>query len=172
VTPLAVTPLAAALLAAALSTGACAVDRRLRITTDPAGAEVTVDGKFLGEAPLELHFTHYGERRVRVAKRGYGAVENVVSLEPPWYGLFPFDLFSEVLVPVWRTDYQDANFTLTPESEQPSLTEEERRKGDDAAIARGRALQSWAPGVPVPEMPASRPESRAASSAAKPNERP
>jgi hypothetical protein len=164
--------IAAVVIGVCLAGGACAVDRRLRITTEPAGAEVTVDGKFLGQSPLELHFTHYGDRRVRVAKRGFAPVEKVVSLEPPWYGMFPFDLFSEVLIPIWRTDFQDANFALAPESEQRGLTEEERRQRDDAAVARGRAVRGWAPGAPVPEMPASRADSRPAGAPVKPNDTP
>ncbi|HKE01518.1 MAG TPA: PEGA domain-containing protein, partial [Planctomycetota bacterium] len=83
----------------------CTVDRRLRIETDPPGADVIVDGLALGRAPLDLHYAHYGTRRVRVEMRDREPHEVLVPLEAPWYGSFPIDLFTEILVPIWRTDY-------------------------------------------------------------------
>ena len=151
---------------------ACAVDRRLRIETDPPGADVTVDGKYLGASPLELHFTHYGERRVRVAKRGYATIEQVVALEAPWYGHFPIDVVVEVIVPVWRTDFRAERFALVQQADQPGLTAAELRHEEDAAVARGRELGLWLPGEPLPVMAASRPAgaaSRPASADSRPS---
>jgi hypothetical protein len=123
---------------------------------------VTVDGKYLGEAPLELHFAHYGERRFRISKRGYNTLDSVVPVEAPWYGAFPFDVFCEVVVPVWRTDYRSQSFTLTPRTEAAGLTDAELRRREEEAVGRARALARWVPGDPIPGAsgPASSPDSR------------
>ncbi|HKE01194.1 MAG TPA: hypothetical protein VKE69_09305, partial [Planctomycetota bacterium] len=115
-----------------------------------------VDGRVLGTAPLELHFTHYGPRLVRAelleASGGKTLVaQQQVELDPPWYGSFPFDIVSELLLPIWRTDYHRVVLILEPggashASRAASLEDPEAR--DDAAIRRARALQRWTPGEP------------------------
>lgn len=134
---------------------ACGVDRRLRIDTLPQGAEVTLDGKFIGVAPIEVHFTHYGERKIYIAREGFEPVEKILKIEPPWYGSFPFDIISEVLVPVWRTDFRNEQFTLQSRDAQLTATgiaqrNAELEKAEAGAVARARALRAFAPGDPIP----------------------
>jgi len=136
---------------------ACAVDRRLKIASDPSGADVAVDGKLIGKTPLELHFTHYGVRKIYVSLQGYKSVESNVELEPPWYGTFPFDVFSEVLFPVWRKDYHSANFALR--ARDAELTEAEKlaleaqlKQLEETAITNGKSLRKWAPGDALPNL--------------------
>lgn len=137
---------------------ACGVDRRLRILSEPAGAEVSVDGRIIGETPVEYHYTHYGTHRIYISRKGYKSTEREVNLEAPWYGQFPFDVVSEVIFPVWRTDFRDEHFSLATQNEQ--LTPEERAaldaanlKLEEGALTRMKALRRWAPGDTIPEMP-------------------
>lgn len=145
------------LILATLLFQACAVDRRLQISSEPIGADVAVDGKLIGKTPLELHFTHYGVRKIYVSLSGYKSAESDIALEPPWYGSFPFDVFSEVIFPVWRKDYHSANFTL--KARDAELTEAEKialeaklTQEEDAAIANGKSLRKWAPGDALPNL--------------------
>jgi hypothetical protein len=153
--------------------GACAVDRRLTIASQPPGAEVAVDGKVVGKAPLDVHFTHYGARRVFVMLPGYQPEERIVVLEPPWYGSFPFDVFSEVLLPIWRTDYRTAEFALVPR--EGDLTEAEKKaleslrlQKEGAAVEHARALRRFAPGDPLPAIEPERREGKPAPAPSKP----
>jgi hypothetical protein len=64
---------------------------------------VRIDEEYKGRTPLTLPFLHYGDRRVSLYLAGYLASSEVLTLSPPWYGRFPLDIFSEVLIPVgWR----------------------------------------------------------------------
>lgn len=148
--PAMTTPLRVTLVAALLLAAACAVDRRFKIVTEPPGADVTVDGKYLGESPLVLHFAHYGDRRIRISKRGFSTIERVVPIDAPWYGAFPFDVVSEVLIPVWRTDFRETDFVLTPRTEAAGLTEAALLREEAEALAHARALNTWVPGDPLP----------------------
>jgi len=91
--------------AAPLAAG-CRAERTLRITSEPAAAGVWVDDTYRGTTPLELPFDHYGTRRITFRLSGHGTTSLRVPVEPPWYGRFPLDLFSEVLIPVgWRDEH-------------------------------------------------------------------
>ncbi|MBI3820207.1 MAG: PEGA domain-containing protein [Planctomycetes bacterium] len=143
---------------------ACGVDRRLRIHSNPDDCEVSVDGKMIGKAPIEYHFTHYGSHRIYLSKKGYKSVERDIDVDAPWYGEFPFDIFSEVLIPIWRRDFRDVEFGLAlqneaqTEAERVALETENRRLEEDA-VAHVKQFRRWAPGEPPPEIrkPASAP---------------
>lgn len=150
---------AAGALCAAAAWG-CAVDRRLKVETEPSGAEVIVDGKVLGQAPLEVHFTHYGARLIRAELRGETgrslAAQIEVDLQPPWYGAFPFDLFSEIVFPVWRTDFHAVSLRLEPGGSAPAVAGDPASR-DAAALDRAKALRRWTPGEALWDIPASAP---------------
>ena len=89
-----------------LSLGGCRAERVLRITSVPPGANVMLDGIELGETPIDHPFIHYGTRRVTLRLPGYLTASEVIEMRPPWYGRFPLDLVSEVLVPTgWRDEH-------------------------------------------------------------------
>lgn len=52
----------------------------LVVTTQPAGARVTVDEIGWGSAPVTIRFLPAGSKRIRVIKEGYRGEERVVSL--------------------------------------------------------------------------------------------
>ena len=57
-----------------------ALDPVLRITSDPAGARVTVNGVGWGSTPVAIRNLPAGPKTIRVTKEGYVADERVVSL--------------------------------------------------------------------------------------------
>jgi hypothetical protein len=85
---------------------ACRADRVLIVTSDPPGAEVLLDGTGLGVTPVEHDFVHYGTRRLTLYLDGYLTSSEVIDMSPPWFGRFPLDLITEVLVPFgWRDEH-------------------------------------------------------------------
>ena len=107
--------LAAALLAA-LTTSACAVHRELVIVSEPAGAAVRLDQQMVGYTPYRAEFESFGTRRVTLYRQGYRTWSDSIPIEAPWYALFPFDLFSEVLLPFGWSYTKSIAVTLEPES--------------------------------------------------------
>lgn len=85
------------------------VERRVYLRSNPPGADVYLDGEFIGttrpddhpEGPLYANFVFYGQREYTFRKAGYTTVGGTVDLEAPWYEYPPIDFFAEVLVP-WR----------------------------------------------------------------------
>ena len=102
--------LRAVLLLAAL--GSCQAERALRITSEPSQAEVRLDGTKVGITPCEVPFEHYGVRRLTLYLPGYATYSRVLEVEPPWYGQFPVDIFTEVLVPIGWSDIQKVHVRL------------------------------------------------------------
>jgi hypothetical protein len=49
------------------------------VTSDPEGANVTINGIGYGPTPVTVHFLPPGARRIRVTKSGYRSQEQVVS---------------------------------------------------------------------------------------------
>ena len=70
----------------------------LEIRSDPPDARVYLDGKEVGQTPLDFPFTHYGDRRLVVAKSGYRPVAEQVAVKAPWWAWPPFDFFVELKV--------------------------------------------------------------------------
>lgn len=93
-------------LAACAALVGCRAQRELIVTSEPAGARVRVDDELVGETPLRLPFVHYGVRRVTLYLDGYQSMSVLADISPPWYGTFPADILTEILVPVgWRDDH-------------------------------------------------------------------
>lgn len=100
--------------ALAFSCAGCQAERVLRVTSTPPHAEVRVDGVRAGVTPIDLEFVHYGKRRVTIELGGYRNISEVIELSPPWYGVFPLDIVSEVLVPVGWRDVHVVHARLEP----------------------------------------------------------
>ena len=58
-----------------------AVVTELVVTSDPEGARVTVNGIGWGSSPATIQYLEPGQKRIRVSKEGYVAVERVLQVE-------------------------------------------------------------------------------------------
>jgi hypothetical protein len=100
---------------ALLATG-CAVHRELVILSEPPGASVRLDQQMVGVTPYRTEFEAFGTRRVTLYRQGFRAWAEPVELKAPWYDLFPFDFFSEVLLPFGWKYTKEVRAVLEPES--------------------------------------------------------
>ena len=139
----------AATLLAALSLAvlpACRAERTLAVTSDPPGARVLLDDEVIGATPRRHEFFHYGVRRVCVSKEGHRTCTELVELKAPWYGRFPFDIVSEVLLPIGWRDRRHVEITL-PQGEDrftiPAI---------QSVVERARVLAQAGPEGPA-ELP-------------------
>ncbi|MDR4508261.1 MAG: PEGA domain-containing protein [Candidatus Brocadiaceae bacterium] len=84
--------------------------RSLTIDSNPSGALVYLDDKLIGETPVTTTFTYYGTRKIALEKTdadGRLLYERKIVYEevkPPLYQIFPFDFFSELIVPAKLED--------------------------------------------------------------------
>ena len=111
-------PLTAPLAVGALvlMASSCAARRTFTVTSEPPGAVLRIDDRVVGRTPYEENFDAYGKRRITLYKEGYHTLSMLVDIDAPWYGVFPLDLFSEVLLPVGWKDPHPIHVVLEPES--------------------------------------------------------
>lgn len=95
-----------ALAGAALLGAGCAAERTFTITSEPEGALIRLDDDLVGVTPVTVPFLHYGTRRLTAYLEGHQTRTLIYKAKPPWYGRFPIDIVSEVLLPVgWKDDH-------------------------------------------------------------------
>jgi hypothetical protein len=82
-------------LACVMSLGC--VERRLMITSEPAGALVYLNDQEVGRTPLEVPFTWYGTYDVRLEREGYKTLETEQVAEQPWWEKPGPDLIAEAM---------------------------------------------------------------------------
>ena len=90
------------------------LERKLLIRSDPPGAKVYLDGKFIGQTPTETSFYFYGTREVTLHKEGYEIYREKRKIEIPFYQIFPLDFVSEFLIPFTIKDHHRLQYPLKP----------------------------------------------------------
>jgi hypothetical protein len=96
------------------------VERRIYVRSEPVGADVYIDGEYIGrtrpdnhvDGPLYANFIFYGTREYTVRKPGYETVSGRIQLQAPWYEYPPIDFFAEVLTPWYIVDEHEINVTM------------------------------------------------------------
>jgi hypothetical protein len=125
-----------ACLAVALS--GC-VERHFIIESDPAGAFVYQNGKFLGAAPVDVPFIYDGQYDFMLVKEGFETLRVSTRVSPPWFERFPIDFFSENLWPFHIHDVRPVRYELhlMPQTNTVELLNQAREMRD-----RGQAIPS------------------------------
>jgi hypothetical protein len=150
-----------AFLAAALLACGCHARRYLEIHSTPPGAEVRLDDESVGVTPVKVPFEHYGTRRLTFYLAGYRTSSRRIKLDAPWYGRFPFDLVTEVLLPFGWTDRRKVHQELVQGEEVMSLPSLRsvieranalRQSGPEGPRALPEVQPSEVPSDPAPEV--------------------
>ena len=97
---------------AAVTLGGC-VERKMVITSEPAGALVYVSQVEIGRTPVTLPFTWYGDYDITLRLDGYQTLDTHANLRMPVYEIPPLDLFS-AMAPWTYRDTRYLNFGLEP----------------------------------------------------------
>ena len=97
----------------ALMSAGC-VQRKLTVKSDPPGAEVYFNDRYIGQTPLDFDFEWYWEHKVELRKEGYETISNFETIKAPVYMWIPFDLVMELLPFSVKDDHQ-LTYTLEPE---------------------------------------------------------
>lgn len=127
---------AAALLAAGAAVSTGCMQRRVEITSQPAGALVTVNDVELGVTPLSADFTYYGVYDVLVTKPGYEPLRVKARARAPIYEYPPLDMAANAMPWGVETVVKWA-FELTPTPESTG----DMRGMEEGVLERARALR-------------------------------
>lgn len=101
-----------------LAAGQGCVSRSMTIKSEPEGASVYLDDKYIGETPVTIKFKDYGTRGVRLEKKGLQTLRKRIRVTPPWYQRFPLDFLSEVVIPHRFEDEREFSFSLTAHEQE------------------------------------------------------
>ncbi len=121
------------------------VRRRMEIRTNPAGASVYVDKKFIGSSPISTSFTYYGTREIEVVRDGFRTEKIFKKIPPPWYQIPPIDFVSEVLWPQEIRDERVVDITMVPQ-EMPA-SEVLQARAEEFRIQSSQGLITANPAV-------------------------
>jgi hypothetical protein len=128
---------------AAGAVGGCA-ERRLAISSEPAGATVWVNDVEVGRTPVEVNFTHYGVYDVRLRLEGYEPIVTSAEAEAPWYEFVGADLITEAVPGFDRTGVVTRvawNFQMKPSAERAAAEAGDRRGFERELIERANAMR-------------------------------
>lgn len=78
--------------------GGC-IERTVSINSEPEGATVVLNDQEVGQTPVKVPFTWYGDYDIIIRKSGYQTIQTNKRLDTPWYEIPGIDLFTECLVP-------------------------------------------------------------------------
>lgn len=107
-------------LALAIALPGC-VERALVITSEPTGADITVNQQWKGKTPYLLPFKHYGVYDIWIEHPGYGENGKMVKFYPlhvgepvkaPGYQVTGVDFVTEVLLPTTLRDQHNLHYVL------------------------------------------------------------
>ncbi len=102
------------------------VRRSVTITSQPQGAGVYLDNKYLGETPVETDFLFYGGHRLELTKPGYENYRTTLKLKAPIYQYVPLDFISECILPLRLHDAHSAGFVLREGATRPPAIYEKK----------------------------------------------
>lgn len=103
------------LVVALLFLPAGCVERTVRINTEPRGATVFLNDQEVGQSPVRVPFTWYGDYDIIIRKKGYKTLQTNQKLKAPWYQLPFIDLVTECFIPFTIHDDREIGpFTLEP----------------------------------------------------------
>lgn len=86
---------------------------------------VYLDDEPIGETPVTTTFTYYGTRKITLEKidaEGRLLYERKIvyeKIKPPLYQIFPFDFFSEIVIPAKLKDEHYLTYQLEPLKQLP-----------------------------------------------------
>jgi hypothetical protein len=86
--------------------------RGMTVTSEPPGAEVSINRRVVGETPIRVGFTHYGTYRIELRKYGYQVLVRDEKVNPPIYGYDPVAAVADNVLPTRLNDEVYLHYVL------------------------------------------------------------
>lgn len=116
-----------ATLALCVALSGC-TSRGLTVTSEPPGAEVSINRRIVGKTPIRVTFNHYGTYRIELRKDGYKVMVKEEPVRPPIYGYDPVAAVADNVIPARLNDEVYLHYALKSlelKDDKDSLSERE-----------------------------------------------
>jgi hypothetical protein len=97
-----------------LITLAGCTSRGMTVTSNPPGAELSINRRVVGKTPMRVGFTHYGAYRIEMRRKGFETLVKEESIKPGYYGYDPAAFVADNLVPARLNDEVYLHYVMTP----------------------------------------------------------
>ncbi len=112
------------LLLAAASILAGCIRSRVIVTSDPTGADVSMNGVYRGKTPVEIPFAWYWYYDFTLRKDGYEPVSVRERFKAPVYFWVPFDVVAEAMpFPIYDTKRRHYVMATQPPPVSETMTQ-------------------------------------------------
>lgn len=117
------------------------IERKLTITSEPAGALVIISDKEIGRTPVTHEFLWHGEYDIilRFPEKGYKTLNESANLNMRWYQYPPIDLFSSI-APWTYKDHRYLHYKLQkmdpPDNAALIKRAEQMQKANDMPVSK------------------------------------
>jgi len=134
-----VTGASAALLLVLIAAGC--TSRGMTVTSNPPGAELSINRRVVGKTPMRVGFTHYGTYRFELRQKGYEVLVKEEDIKPGFYGYDPAAFVADNVIPARLNDEVYIHYNMK------AIDSDEAKAADaDADAAAGKKDES-APAV-------------------------
>lgn len=111
--------------------------RGMTVTSEPPGAEVSINRRVVGETPIRVGFTHYGTYRIELRKYGFQVLVREEKVNPPIYGYDPVAAVADNVLPTRLNDEVYLHYVL--KSQDIALTKGDEKLAPDNGVAVPKA---------------------------------
>src|SRR5436305_7152234 len=73
--------------------------RGITVTTEPPGAELSINNRVVGVTPMRVMFAHYGTYRIEIRKERFKTLVREEKINPPTYGIDPVTVVADNVIP-------------------------------------------------------------------------
>ena len=118
--------------------------RGMTVTSEPPGAELSINRRVVGDTPMRVGFTHYGTYRIELRKYGYKVLVREEKVNPPVYGYDPVAAVADNLIPTRLNDEIYLHYVLKPldaadgkevkDGEKKTDADDKGEKGQDVSV--------------------------------------
>lgn len=142
--------------------------RGMTVTSNPPGAEVSINRHVVGVTPIRVGFAHYGTYNIELRMRNYETLKKEENIKPGLYGYDPVAFVADNVIPSRLNDEVYLHYVLKPlqqKSDRTALLDRaelarsgvvtDLKTGQQSKIELGREPTPYAaaPAAPAAEAP-------------------
>ncbi|HYF52401.1 MAG TPA: PEGA domain-containing protein [Planctomycetota bacterium] len=104
--------------------------RGMTVTSNPPGAELSINRRVVGKTPMRVGFTHYGTYRFELRKKGYEVLVKEEDIKPGFYGYDPAAFVADNVIPARLNDEIYIHYNMKAIDQDVAASGAEKSEGE------------------------------------------